>query len=68
MSRGPQVLDGVTVRIARGRVTAVVGAPAASKTTLLRTFNRLEEAPAGRVLLKGRDATSVPVGCAGGAR
>ncbi len=55
MSRGPQVLDGVTIRIARGRVTAVVGPSAVSKTTLLRAFNRLEEPPAGRVLLEGRD-------------
>lgn len=52
---GRRVLDGVTARVARGRVTAVVGPSGAGKTTLLRGFNRLEEPAAGRVLLEGCD-------------
>jgi branched-chain amino acid transport system ATP-binding protein len=54
-------LDGVDVEVARGAVTAVLGANGAGKTTLLRTVSGLVPATAGRVLLDGVDLTGAAV-------
>jgi len=49
------ILDGLTLRPAPNRITAVVGPSGCGKTTLIRLANRLEEPDAGRILLGGRD-------------
>jgi branched-chain amino acid transport system ATP-binding protein len=56
-----RALDGVTLGVGRGSVTAVLGANGAGKTTLLRTISGLERASTGRVLLDGRDVTGMAV-------
>jgi iron complex transport system ATP-binding protein len=50
-----RVIDGLDVRIAEGRVTAVVGPNACGKSTLLRGLGRLLRPTTGTVLLDGRD-------------
>jgi branched-chain amino acid transport system ATP-binding protein len=61
-SYGPvRALDGVTLGVGRGSVTAVLGANGAGKTTLLRTISGLERASAGRVLLEEKDITGLAV-------
>lgn len=47
------VIDGVDLRIAPGRVTALVGPNACGKSTLLRGLSRLLPPRQGRVLLDG---------------
>jgi branched-chain amino acid transport system ATP-binding protein len=59
---GPvRALDGVTLGVGRGSVTAVLGANGAGKTTLLRTISGLERASAGRVRLDELDIARMPV-------
>jgi branched-chain amino acid transport system ATP-binding protein len=50
-------LDGVSLRVGPGTVTAVLGANGAGKTTLLRTISGLVRPTAGRVVFDGRDIT-----------
>jgi branched-chain amino acid transport system ATP-binding protein len=53
---GPvRAVDGVTLAVMPGRITAVLGANGAGKTTLLRTVSGLVHASAGRVRLHGQD-------------
>lgn len=54
------VVDGLDVAIPPGRVTAIVGANACGKSTLLRALARLLAPKAGQVLLDGRSVTSLP--------
>jgi branched-chain amino acid transport system ATP-binding protein len=54
------VLQGVTVRVAPGRVTALLGRNGVGKTTLCRSLTGLTPARAGRVEFEGRDITRVP--------
>jgi osmoprotectant transport system ATP-binding protein len=54
------VVDGVSMSIARGSITVVVGTSGSGKSTLLRTINRLVEPSAGRVLIDGRDVAATP--------
>jgi len=49
------VVDGVSVRLAPGRVTALVGPNGSGKSTLLRSLARLHRIDSGRIVLKGRD-------------
>ena len=49
-----QVLDGVDLTIARGRVTAVVGPNAAGKTTLIKTMLGLVRPDSGAICVNGR--------------
>ena len=49
------IVDGLSVEIPDGVVTAVVGANACGKSTLLRALARLMRPRSGRVLLDGRD-------------
>lgn len=51
--RGPKVLDDVTLRIARGKKTAILGANGAGKSTLFSVLNALNKPDEGRVLLDG---------------
>jgi iron complex transport system ATP-binding protein len=54
------VVDGVSVVIPQGRVTAVVGANACGKSTLLRGLARLLTPRGGQVLLDGHDVHALP--------
>ena len=59
---GPvRAVDGVSLEVAPGSVTAVLGANGAGKTTLLRTITGLAPARAGRVLLDGDDVIGLAV-------
>jgi branched-chain amino acid transport system ATP-binding protein len=59
---GPvRAVDGVTLAVDEGGVTAVLGANGAGKTSLLRTISGLERASAGRVRLDGEDILGVAV-------
>jgi branched-chain amino acid transport system ATP-binding protein len=59
---GPvRALDGVTLEVQAGSVTAVLGANGAGKTTLLRTICGLHPASGGRVRLDGQDILGIPV-------
>jgi branched-chain amino acid transport system ATP-binding protein len=61
-SYGPvRALDGVTLTAAPGRITAVLGANGAGKTSLLRTVSGLVRCTSGTVLLDGEDVTRSPV-------
>jgi branched-chain amino acid transport system ATP-binding protein len=59
---GPvRALDGVSLTVPAGKVTAVLGANGAGKTTLLRTVSGLVRPKSGRVVLEGQDITKTPV-------
>lgn len=49
-----QVLDGVDLTIASGRVTAVVGPNSAGKTTLIKSILGLSRVDAGHISIEGR--------------
>ncbi|MBJ7329831.1 MAG: ABC transporter ATP-binding protein [Solirubrobacteraceae bacterium] len=54
------VLRGLNLEIPPGQITAIVGANASGKSTLLRTLARLLEPKAGKVLLDGEDIHRLP--------
>jgi iron complex transport system ATP-binding protein len=54
------VLHGVDVPLPDGRITAIVGANASGKSTLLRSFARLLKPSAGAVVLDGAPIASLP--------
>jgi branched-chain amino acid transport system ATP-binding protein len=56
-----RAVDSVTLGVEPGRVTAVLGANGAGKTSLLRTISGLVHASAGRVRLGGEDLLGIPV-------
>jgi branched-chain amino acid transport system ATP-binding protein len=59
---GPvRAVDGVTLAVPEGSVTAVLGANGAGKTSLLRTISGLERASAGHVRLDGEEVLGVAV-------
>jgi branched-chain amino acid transport system ATP-binding protein len=59
---GPvRAVDGVTLGVSEGSVTAVLGANGAGKTTLLRTITGLVPASAGKVTLDGKRIDGRPV-------
>ena len=59
---GPvRAVDGVTLAVERGSITAVLGANGAGKTSLLRTISGLERASEGHVRLDGEDILGIRV-------
>ncbi len=57
---GVVALDGLTLELARGEVTALVGPNGSGKTTALRLVAGSAPPDAGRVQLAGRDVTDTP--------
>jgi branched-chain amino acid transport system ATP-binding protein len=56
-----RALDGVTLTIPDGEITAVLGANGAGKTTMLRTINGLVRAASGSISYAGHDLVSSKV-------
>ena len=52
------VLKGVSTKITRGQVVAVMGPSGGGKSTFLRCMNRLEEPSSGQIIVEGVDITS----------
>ncbi len=59
---GPvKALDGVNISVPKGKITAVLGANGAGKTSLLRSISGLVKSRSGNVVLDGTDITKKPV-------
>ncbi|MGI8523495.1 MAG: ABC transporter ATP-binding protein [Nocardioides sp.] len=58
---GVPVLHDISLDLAPGTITAVLGANGAGKSTLLRTLSGLLRPTAGTVVADGKDLTRVPV-------
>jgi osmoprotectant transport system ATP-binding protein len=56
---GTLALSEVTFTVARGELCVLVGPSGSGKSTLLRLVNRLVEPTRGRVLVRGRDVTTL---------
>jgi branched-chain amino acid transport system ATP-binding protein len=56
-----RAVDGVSLAVYEGSITAVLGANGAGKTSLLRTISGLQPASGGRVLLDGQELLGVSV-------
>ncbi|HVS67555.1 MAG TPA: ABC transporter ATP-binding protein [Mycobacteriales bacterium] len=56
-----RALDGVSLDVPDGRITAVLGANGAGKTTLLRTINGLVRPASGSISFAGHDLVVAPV-------
>ncbi len=54
-------LDDVSIDVPDGSLTALLGPSGSGKSTLLRCIAGLEQPDAGRVVIEGRDATSLAV-------
>ena len=55
-----QALRGVTIRVEKGEVVALIGSNGAGKTTTLRTISGLMHPQAGTIRFDGRDITRTP--------
>ena len=54
------VLQGVTLDVEKGTVTAILGRNGVGKTTLCRSISGLTPARAGRVTLNGEEIAQMP--------
>ncbi|GAB3698907.1 ABC transporter ATP-binding protein [Nocardiopsis oceani] len=54
------VIESLDLAVPPGRITAIVGANACGKSTLLRSMSRLLAPKSGRVLLDGREVHGMP--------
>ena len=50
-----EVLKGISLEIAQGKIVSIVGASGAGKSTLLHIMGTLDKADRGRVIIKGED-------------
>ncbi len=58
-SFGPvEVLKGVSLKVEKGEIVAIIGRSGSGKSTLLRCINGLEQVQAGRILVAGIDVTA----------
>ena len=55
-----EALKGVSFSVEAGEVVALIGANGAGKTTTLKTISGVRPLTSGRILLDGRDISSVP--------
>ncbi|MBP1995180.1 ABC transporter ATP-binding protein [Paenibacillus eucommiae] len=55
-------VNNVSLEVAEGQFTAIVGSSGCGKTTLLKMVNRLYEQTEGAILVNGKDTREVPVG------
>ena len=58
--RDRTVIDDLDLRVPAGRITAIVGANACGKSTLLRSMSRLLAPKSGQVLLDGKQVHRTP--------
>ena len=58
--QGNSVLRGVTLKIPRGEIVALIGPNGSGKTTLLRCLLGLQRVDRGDILLFGRESSGVP--------
>jgi ATP-binding cassette subfamily B protein len=58
---GRPVLDDVSFRVPRGATVALVGRTGSGKSTLLSLLERVDEPPAGTLLVGGRDLAREPL-------
>ena len=52
---GPKIVDGLSIDIPAGEITAIVGPNGCGKSTLLKALGRILTPDSGRVLLNGED-------------
>jgi len=52
---GVKAVDGISLKIPRGKIVALLGPSGCGKTTTLRLINRLEEPSSGAVFVRGQD-------------
>ena len=57
--RDIHALNGVSLHVAPGEIYGVVGQSGAGKSTLIRCVNLLERPDSGRVIVAGRDLTTL---------
>ncbi|MBE0688584.1 MAG: ATP-binding cassette domain-containing protein, partial [Anaerolineae bacterium] len=55
-----QILWGATLSLEPGRITSLVGANGAGKTTMLRTVMGLVKPKSGTILFEGQDVSQIP--------
>jgi ATP-binding cassette subfamily B protein len=61
------VLKDIDLRVPAGTTVAIVGPTGSGKSTLVSLIPRLFDAPAGRLLIDGRDVRTIPLGALRGA-
>ena len=64
---GRRVLDGISLHLRPGTVTAIVGRTGSGKSTLVDCLTRLLDVPPGTVFLDGRDVRDLPLATLRGA-
>jgi branched-chain amino acid transport system ATP-binding protein len=57
---GLRALDGVSIDVAKGSITLVIGPNGSGKTTLINVVTGFLPADQGRVFFEGRDVTNLP--------
>lgn len=55
-----QALKGISFRVEKGEVIALIGANGAGKTTTLQTLTGIIPAKAGSIVFEGKDLTKTP--------